>query len=240
MVIGTVRFAVSEQENVMRPLVVQCDHDDEFMRRHQAYLSASPDITHYRADLTAGSLKVQESRIIADLLMRGVSDDDWNRAIVKENVLQARNPATAIRLSRLIRQRLETMGDDLWRLVRDGNKIVATHAVLAAAIKQSALLGDFLDLVVREQYRAFKPKLSKGIWEDYLKDCRGRDREMPLWNESTRRRLRSSVYQMLSQAGFIENTRTLKLQPLHIAPQVLQYLRAHGEDYVLRCIQVAP
>lgn len=196
--------------------------------------------SHYRADLTAGSLKLQESRVIADLLLRGVSEKDWKAAIVNENVLQARNPATAIRLARLIRQRLERMGPDLWKLVRDDNKVVATHAILAAAIKQSALLGDFLDLVVREQYRAFKPKISKAIWEDYLKDCRGRDPDMPLWNESTRRRLRSSVYQILSQAGFIENTRTLKLQPLHIAPQVLQYLRAHDEDYVLRCIQVAP
>jgi len=44
------------------------------------------------------------------------------------------------------------------------------------------------------------------------------------WNESTRRRLRSSVFQTLAQAGFIESTKTLKLQPVHIAPQVLRYL----------------
>ena len=47
------------------------------------------------------------------------------------------------------------MGPDLWRLVRDGKGSVATHAVLAAAVKHSPLLGDFLDLVVREQYRLF-------------------------------------------------------------------------------------
>jgi hypothetical protein len=34
--------------------------------------------------------------------------------------------------------------------VRDGTSTVASHALLAAAIKQSPLLGDFLDLVVRE------------------------------------------------------------------------------------------
>ncbi len=43
----------------------------------------------YKADLTAGPLKLPESRIIADLL--------------------------------LIRGRLETMGPDLWKMVRDGN-----------------------------------------------------------------------------------------------------------------------
>lgn len=194
----------------------------------------------YKADITAGALKVPESRIIADLLLRGVDEEDWKDAVLKQNVLQARNPATATRLARLIRGRLEMMDAELWKLVRDGTSTVASHAVLAAAIKHSLLLGDFLDLVVREQYRLFSPALSNKLWEDYLDDCRGRDPEMPQWHESTRRRLRSSVLQTLAQAGFLESTKTLKLQPVHIAPQVLRYLQERAEDYVLRCIQVAP
>jgi hypothetical protein len=61
---------------------------------------------------------------------------------------------------------------------------------------------------------------------------------MPQWNDSTTRRLRSSVFQMLAQAGFLESTKTLKLQPVHIAPQVLRYLHERNEAYVLRCLQV--
>ena len=45
----------------------------------------------YRADITAGSLKVPESRLIADLLLHEVDADGWKDAIVKQNVLQARN-----------------------------------------------------------------------------------------------------------------------------------------------------
>lgn len=195
---------------------------------------------HYGAELTAGALKIPESRIIADLLLRGVEPDEWQESLYEQNALQARNLATARRLARLIRQRLELMNADLWRLVRDGSQIVATHACLAATIKHSTLLGDFLDLVVREQYRLFASKLSPTLWEEYLNDCRGRDPVMPLWNDSTRRRLRSSVYQTLAQAGFLESTRTLRLQPVHIATEVLGYLRDHREEYVLRCIQVSP
>ena len=198
------------------------------------------DPPRYSADITAGSLKVQESRIVADLLLRGVDAQGWKVAIIQDNVLQARNPATAIRLARLIRKRLDPMGSDLWKLVRDGDRVVATQATLAAAIKHSRLLGDFLDLVVRELYREFKPMLTRAMWEDYISDCQGRDPEMPLWNESTRRRLRSSIYHTLGQAGFIENTRMLKLRPVHIVPEVMSVLRDRGEDYVLRCIQVSP
>ena len=200
----------------------------------------SVDPMRYRADITAGSLKVPESRIIARLLLDGVDERQWHDAIHAENLLQTRNAATATRLARLIRQRLTTMDSGLWKLLRDGNATVAAHAALAAAVKHSHLIGDFLDLVVRGQYRLFAPKLSKAMWDDYLAGCRGRDPDMPDWSELTRRRLRSSVFQTLTQAGFIEDTKSLKLQPVHIAPQVIRYLQNHNEDYVLRCLQVSP
>jgi hypothetical protein len=194
----------------------------------------------YKADITAGALKLPESRLIADLLLRHVDAEGWKDAIVTTNVLQARNPATARRLTRLIRGRLETMGPDLWRLIRDGKGSVAAHATFAAAVKHSQLLGDFLEIVVSEQYRLFSTKLSNKLFADYLESCRERDPEMPQWNETTCRRLRSSVFQMLAQAGYIENTRSLKLQTVQFAEQVLHCLKANQEEYVLRCIQVAP
>jgi len=194
----------------------------------------------YKADITAGSLKITESRILADLLLQGIENRAWDEAVLVKNVLQARSPETARRLARLIRKRLQTMEADLWKLIRDGTGEVATHAILATAVKHSPLLGDFLDLVVREQYRIFKTTLAIRLWDEYLDDCRGRDPHMPIWNESTRKRLRSSVFQILAQAGYIESTRSRKLQTVHIASQVLQYLQRHNEHYVLRCIQVTP
>src|SRR5262249_44786727 len=152
------------------------------------------------------------SRIIAGLLLRGVDQEGWTDAIVKKNVLQSRSPKTAKRLTLLIRGRLETMGEELWRLVRDGKGDVGTHAVLATAVKHSRLLADFLDLVVREQYRLSSKALSNKLWDDFLDGCRERDPDMPAWHESTRNRLRSSVFQTLAQAGYVENTRSLKLQ----------------------------
>src|ERR1019366_7371211 len=194
----------------------------------------------YKADITAGALKLPESRLVADLLLRRVDAQGWKDAIVTKNVLQTRNPATARRFTKLIRGRLETMGPDLWELVRDGKGTVATHAVFAAAVKHSPLLADFLEIVVGEQYRLFSPTLSYNLFADYLEGCRERDPEMPQWSESTHRRLRSSVFQMLAQAGYIEDTRSLKLQTVHPADQVLSYLKANQEEYVLRCIQVSP
>ena len=83
-------------------------------------------LMRYRADITAGSLKVPESRVIADLLIHGDDPAGWKHALYDENRLQARNPATARRLARLIRKRLEPMGVELWKLIRDGSNIPST------------------------------------------------------------------------------------------------------------------
>jgi hypothetical protein len=194
----------------------------------------------YKADITAGSLKIQESRRVADLLLQGVDANGWNEAIIQRNILQIRSPATAKRMASFIRARLETMGPDLWKLVRDGHGAVATHAVLAAAVKHSPLLADFLRLVVGEQYALFAKSLPPTSFEKYLEGCHERDPDMPSWNEATTKRLKSSVFQILAQAGYLENTSTLKLQPVHISEQVLSYLKANHDGFVLRCIQVSP
>ena len=75
---------------------------------------------HYSADLTAGSLKVPESRVVADLLLQVVDAQGWGKALCEQNVFQAGNSATGGRLSRLIRKRLGMMEPNLWQLIRDG------------------------------------------------------------------------------------------------------------------------
>jgi hypothetical protein len=154
--------------------------------------------SRYSADITAGSLKLHESRIIADLLLRHTGEREWAAAIQKENVLQTRSLATAKRIASLLRTRLALMSPELWRCIRDGSSTVATHACLAAAVKHSALLGDFLDQVVREQYRLFAPTLPIRLWDEYIGSCCDRDLKMHKWSESTIKRLRSSVFQILA------------------------------------------
>lgn len=198
------------------------------------------DTLRYRADITAGSLKVLESRALASVYLSHRQKSQVDDALIVANILKAKNPATAIRLGRLLKQRLGAFDEKLWKLISEGSHTEATQACLAAAIKQSPLLGDFFLYVVQEQYRIFSHKLTRASWEDYLEACRSREPEMPEWSSETRRRLKSSVFQVLAQAGYIDNTRSLKLQKVHLEKSVVNYLKEKSEQYVLRCMEVSP
>jgi hypothetical protein len=45
---------------------------------------------------------------------------------------------------------------------------------------------------------------------------------------------------MLSEAGYLSDSRHRILKPVQLSPEVVAYLKEAGEDYVLRCLQIAP
>ena len=90
----------------------------------------------YDSDLIGGSLQVRESRIVAGLLVNDASADEWNQAIMVENRLQKRAPATAKRIAQSIRKRLERMEPEFWRALRDGDDDLATQVAFCAALER--------------------------------------------------------------------------------------------------------
>lgn len=192
----------------------------------------------YKATISSTSLRVRESRIIADLLLQGLSDQEWTAAVVDQNVLQLGKSVTIIRSSRIIRARLAPLGEGLWRMVRDGGRELATQATFAGAVKHSRLLGDFMDITMREQRTLFTKKLENRMWTEYIEGCRGRDPDMPHWSDGTINKLRSVVFSMLAEADYLKDTRSLMLQNIFVDSQLSAYLRERGEKYVLRCMEV--
>jgi hypothetical protein len=194
----------------------------------------------YQANFTKCSLIVPESRIVAALLLRGLDGSEWEAHVRERNVLQKRTINTAVSYATVARSRLQTMEAGLWELVRDGSAPVASHAVLAATVKFSPLFGDFIRTVVRDQFRRFATHLETRHWDGYVEDSLRSQPNTPTLSDATRVKLRQNAMRMLAEAGFIENTRSLRLRSQQIEPAVLHYLSQHNEQYVLDCLQVCP
>ena len=198
-----------------------------------------PDNTNiYNGDIAAGSLLIQETRKIASLLLNNVAGKEWRRAIEFDNILQKRSPASAIRQARLIKKRLTLMTPELWKLIKEGNSDIAVQAILAASIKHSLLLGDFMDKTLREHWLTFNYKISAKDWKNYLETCVQIDPKVSEWKDSTISKLKQVVFRILAEAKYIDNTRTLKLLPVSIVPELRHYLTKNSENYVLKCMGV--
>ncbi len=192
----------------------------------------------YKANITAGALLVPESRKIADLMLRNVSAQEWKESVEQKNILQKLSVSSSKRVASHIRSRLELMKPELWQMVRDGDAVLSTQAIFAAAIKHCRILGDYLDLVVREQFRKLEDKLTPAIWDEFVLACKQRDPLMEDFPPSTAKKMRSVVHKILVEAGYLKSAHDWHLRKIEIVPEVMEYLKNNNEEYVLRCIQV--
>ena len=193
----------------------------------------------YKANITAGALLIPESRKIADLMLRDVSSEEWKDAIEQKNILQKLSVSSSKRVAAHIRSRLELMTPELWQMVRDGDAVLTTQAIFAAAIKHCRILGDYLDLVVREQFRKLEDRLTPALWDRFVVSCKQRDPLMEDFPQSTAKKMRSVIHKILVEVGYLQRARDWRLKKIEIVPEIMEYLEKNKEDYVRKCIQVS-
>lgn len=180
-----------------------------------------------------------ESRRIASLLLTLPNDAAWRHAIEVDNLLQKKTPATARRQAALIRKRLMTLDAAAWTLICSRESEVATQLILAAAIKHSRLLGDFMRCVYAARQRKLDPALGATDWEDFLAECAHQEPGILTWSTSTQTKLREVIVRILAEAKYLESTRSMKLTPRSLHPDVRRYLFERDETYVLECLERA-
>lgn len=192
----------------------------------------------YKANITAGALLVTESRKIAELMLRNASALEWKIAIEQKNILQKLSVSSSKRTALHIRSRLRLMTPDLWQMVRDGDAVLATQAIFAAAIKHCRILGDYLDITVREQFRKLEDKLTPALWDEFVVSCKQRDHLMENFSPPTAQKMRSVIHKILVEVGYLKSPRDWHLVKIEIVPEIIEYLKKNNENYILKCIQV--
>lgn len=173
-----------------------------------------------------------ESRRIAQLLLTHPTAEQWDEALKGENLLQ-KKPATARRQARLIRNRLETLDDDGLQLVVDGDGELSSQVLLAATVRHSLLLSDFLRDVYCADLRRLERTLSHRQWDAFLIECEHRDPAIGTWAASTRAKLFQVVVRILVEAKYLDSARHMGLTPPMLHPQARAYLNRLGDATTL-------
>lgn len=191
----------------------------------------------YNAEISAGSLMPLESRRIAELLLSSPDDAAWVDAIEIRNILQKKTPATARRQATLIRKRLMTLDAAAWQMIAAREGEVVNQLLLAASVKHSHLLGDFLRRVYADRQRRLETHLESRDWQDFLVECAHHAPAVESWTDGTKAKLFQVVVNILAQAKYLDSARSKKLTPQSLHPDVERYLRKHQETYALECLE---
>ncbi len=180
-----------------------------------------------------------DSRKIAALLDAAPTPQAWDQAIRIDNLLQKRTAATAWRVARLIRARLDTLPPQTLSLVTSGSAELATQTLFAAAVNHSRLLADYLRDVVADHRRRLELNVSPLSWDPFLADCEARDPQVRNWTPATRNKLRQVISRILTEVRLLE-AKTHRLRHPSLHPELSRVLKAAGAHELINRLELDP
>lgn len=177
-------------------------------------MTDAPANSRYALSFTTGALLAREAALLAPVYLE---ERDWektrNRA-VEDNLLQTRTHRTGVRLVRETVKRLSALTEHELELLGDLTATERGHMMWVAACRRYSLIAEFAEEVLRERFLLLAPSLG---YEDFDSFVRGKalwHDELATITDSTKQKLRSTVFKMLVEAELVSETG-------HIVPAVL-------------------
>lgn len=159
----------------------------------------------YALSFTSGALLTREAVIAAPLFLEV---HDWGlvrEQLHSENLLQARTASSGFRLAREVTQRLAVLTEPELELLREASPSERGHLMWVAACRRYALIGNFAEEVVRERFLLLTPSLGYDDFDSFVRGKALWHPELAEVKDSTLRKLRSTVFRMLTEAGLFAN-----------------------------------
>ena len=181
----------------------------------------------YNAEISAGALMVVETKLLAKLLLKNPSKEDWKQAIEIDNILQKKTPATAKRQAILVKKRLDCVAPEILEQIASGDNELTLQLIFASSLLHSQLHLDYMKKVYGEHLRLYESHLKKNAWEHFWDECAILDSNINNWSELTKNKLNQVIVKILSQAKFIDSTGTKKITPPDIRPEVSNLVKKH-------------
>ncbi|HHX8501715.1 DUF1819 family protein [Vibrio alginolyticus] len=192
----------------------------------------------YLGDLIGGSLMITEAQLIAELLLSEPSKEQWDEAIVEQNILQKRSPASAKRNAATIKKRIANLGNKFLSALVNANYEEAAQLMMAATLMNSPLLADFMRTVVMDAKRMYRENIDMKDWEYFWEDkCRIYP-DFADMSESSTYKIAQVAFKVMTDGGFLESTKTKVLTNIYITPDVRDLLVEMDRDDIIQAMEI--
>ncbi|EMF9069854.1 TPA: DUF1819 family protein [Vibrio vulnificus] len=191
----------------------------------------------YLGDLIGGSLMIKESQLIADLLLTQPSKEQWDDAIVNQNILQKRSPASAKRNAATIKKRIGSLSNEFLSALANANHEAAAQLMMAATLINSPLLADFMRTVVMDAKRMYRESIDNKDWEYFWEDKCRLYPEFAEMSESSTYKIAQVAFKVMTDGGFLESTKSKVLTNIYIEPDVRSLLIEMDKEDIIQAME---
>jgi len=185
----------------------------------------------YRLSFTTGGLFINESE---DAARRYLQAGNWDAAraeVRTENTLQVRTAAAALRISKEIVARLETLSKEEVSFLVECSATDRVHLLWSAVSRRYIFIQEFARDVLREHFVLMRRQILLSDFDAFYNQKALWHPELDQLAKSTQSKLRQNLFRMMRDAGYINDQYTIA--PAMLTPALAQLLAKNGDASLL-------
>ena len=182
---------------------------------------------------TAASLRPELARIVAEMYLDTGDWDETHRRVLSENLLQAKNPASGVRMEREVRQRLQTLSRDQLEILAQGSADARRAIAWLSVLKLNPFVFAFASDTLRAKIEGHDPVLRPSDYEDFLDAEGSAHPEVHELTASTKAKIRQVLFKMLREVGILgESPKDFGLRRALLPPEVRSAIVADARGWL--------
>lgn len=185
----------------------------------------------YKLSFTSNSLNFEETLKILEIYT--AQKKNWNVTqdlVVSKNILQRKKEKTITREFREIKLRLNNLTDAQLSLLLESDVETQKLIILLAIAKTYKFVKEFIVEVIRYKFILFQNVLFDSDYESYYSDKAAVYEKLDLIKDSTKNKIRSVLFTILTQAGLLNSTKEkIIIQPFLLPQLIKAVVKDHPE-----------
>jgi hypothetical protein len=184
----------------------------------------------YALSFTTGGLLAREADVLVALYVQSHDWDEARRRTLSENLLQISTTAALTRITREIVQRLSTLSRNELEFFQQASPTERKQVLWLAVCRRYVFIADFAEEVLRERFLTLNRTLDLEVFDRFVISKTLWHPELDALAMSTRVKLRSNLFRMMREAGFL--TEQGDMTPAVLSPSVMRLLQAQRPSAV--------
>ena len=170
----------------------------------------------YSAKLTAEPFLYNETKIIAQYLLDGISPEELKRKNIEENLIKYKSPKSIVRVNSPIFRRLNVMDSEMLDEFVHTDIETSKYILLYTIMKTDRLVRDFIIEVYKDKLLMKKEYIEKFDIDNWYEEKSILSKALRERTESTSAKLKQVIMKILQDSGLVikEKNRFKIVRPL--------------------------
>lgn len=188
----------------------------------------------YNGGLTREQFLFYEIRIVAALISQGIPRDEIIERIKEDNLFQFPTERMIASIANTCFRRIDALNSEaLVYHLAYATTDVAKQINLYAMMKHNRIVWDFMATVIGEKYRTQEFDFSKRDLNLFFFQLREQNDTVASWSDGTISKIKQVLTKALVECEYLDSARSTHLNPISIAPELEDEIRANNDTAAL-------